>query len=103
MRRQTNASILELKPRSVDLSGAPNLIQLEIRTTKLTDQGVTSLNGLEKLQLLRLVVCDITDAGLRNLADLPALEILDLRYTSVRDSRNWADSNGSVRSSRTLN
>jgi hypothetical protein len=69
--------------RSVELSGAPNLIQLEIRTTKLTDQGIASLHGLKRLQLLRLVVCDITDTGLQNLADLPALEILDLRYTSV--------------------
>jgi internalin A len=62
------------------------LTDLDLRGTKVTDEGLKSLAALTKLQTLHLNdLTGVTDKGLGHLGGLKALTRLDLRGTKVTD------------------
>lgn len=85
--------------RTIEFSGAPivndtmlgllrdmsQLRALDLRKTKVMDEGLKKLGGLKKLRFLALDDTHITDDGLKTLADFPALFELWLNRTRVTD------------------
>jgi hypothetical protein len=67
------------------LAGLKNLKTLGLIGTKVTDQGLRGIDGLESLQELYLSDTAITDAGLKKLAKLKTLRELLLGATAVTD------------------
>ncbi|CAI9299507.1 unnamed protein product [Lactuca saligna] len=71
----------DMKP----LSDLRNLEELQISSSKVTDNGVTFLKGLHKLALLNIERCPITAACLDSLSDLVALLFLNTStYTELK-------------------
>lgn len=92
------------------VSGAPTIVSLDVRETRITDcglvnlecltglrrldlsgtsigdTGLRSLRGLVQLRELYLDDTETTDVGLRNLSGLNCLELLRLDRTSVSDA-----------------
>ena len=68
------------------INDLPHLTRLYLQQTQITDEGLTSLEGLEFLEYLNLFGTSVGDAGVDHLADLPALRSLYLWQTSVTDS-----------------
>ena len=68
------------------LSGMTQLTKLRLCSTKITDAGLRNLSGLTELRELWLINTKITDAGLKNLKSLCALEELALDDTLVTDA-----------------
>nr|KAJ0190242.1 hypothetical protein LSAT_V11C800400850 [Lactuca sativa] len=71
----------DMKP----LSGLRNLKELQISSSKVTDNGVTFLKGLHKLALLNMERCPITATCLDSLSDLVALLFLNLSRSNITD------------------
>ncbi|MBP9898959.1 MAG: hypothetical protein KBF28_11340, partial [Gemmatimonadales bacterium] len=61
----------------------PHLTRLKLTGTRVTDAGVTRLDGLAYLEYLNLVDTDVSDAGLRALERLPRLRTIHLWGTRV--------------------
>nr|GEU63249.1 hypothetical protein [Tanacetum cinerariifolium] len=87
---------VDMKP----LSELTNLKELKISCSKVTDHGVTFLNGLRKLALLNMERCLITSACLDSLSDLhkamiflisslllelKSLKILNMGFNDISD------------------
>jgi hypothetical protein len=68
------------------LKEIPEVGNLNLSRTKVTDAGLVYLKGLEKLKKLRLNFTRITDAGLVHLAGLSNLKQLGLQRTRVTDA-----------------
>ena len=66
------------------LSG--QLEEINLARTKVTDEGLGTLSGMNKLKRLHLENTEITDAGLEHLASLQSLEYLNLYGTKVTDA-----------------
>ena len=68
------------------LEGRHNIRCLALNGTKVTDQGIKHLRGMN-LQLLDLSATKITNAGLANLGELdfPSLKELSLDHTAITD------------------
>ena len=64
----------------------PNLKSLNLDNTKVTDEGVKSVSGMEDLTWLHLGKTAITDASVD-----PLLRLKNLRYLSVRQSKMTSD------------
>ena len=64
----------------------PNLRELSLGMTAITDAGLKHISGLKKLTILGLVGTKITDRGLRELKGLQNLEILRLGNTAIGDN-----------------
>lgn len=62
---------------------APELVSLDLSDTGVTDTGLSSLDGADKLRMLRLSNTAVSDAGLESIAGLVGLESLNLYGTSV--------------------
>ena len=75
----TNVTDAELE----HLRGLPHLQRLYLDGTRVTDAGLKHLNGLTQLRELNLGSTQITDVGLEYLKGLIQLEQLDLRVTHV--------------------
>jgi hypothetical protein len=58
---------------------------VDLKRTRITDDGLQHLTGLTSLQELYLENTRITDDGLKHLSDLTGLEILHLSGTHVSD------------------
>jgi hypothetical protein len=58
---------------------------LDLNGTRITNDGLAQLRGLERLAVLRFAGTKISDAGLRHLVALPALTALDLSDTEITD------------------
>ncbi len=72
--------------------GLPQLRELDLGNTKVTDAGLEHLKGLWQLQELRLSGTEVTDAGLEHLKGLRQLRTLDLTSTKVKgplDPAEW--------------
>jgi DNA-binding beta-propeller fold protein YncE len=67
------------------LVGLPNLESLTLTQTNIGDEGLVHLEGLKTLKSLSLHMSLVSDAGMRSLAHLENLEQLDLENTSVGD------------------
>ena len=61
----------------------PELVELTLGNTKVTDAGLTHLTQLSKLRVLRLSRTAITDAGMNALAKCETLERLDVSQTNI--------------------
>jgi hypothetical protein len=67
------------------LLDAPTLQQLDLKGTRLTDQGVISLARLPHLRGIYLNHTAVGDAGIGALSHCPKLSLLGLRETRVTD------------------
>ena len=67
------------------LSGLKKLDWLSLRDTKVTDHGLRHLSGLKNLRFLILDGTDLSGAGLIHLANLPSLDNLHLNGSSIDD------------------
>ena len=62
----------------------PSLLHLDLRWSKVTDQGLTQLKELPFLRTLYLGDCaGITDEGAAILATMPGLESLNISQTKI--------------------
>jgi hypothetical protein len=68
------------------LRAFPRLTTLQFKSTKITDAGLTHLEGLPQLRTLALENATVTDAGLARLKGLIDLEDLNLKGTKVTDA-----------------
>lgn len=60
------------------VSGYPNVEQIQLSNTTITDEDLKLLNGLQKLQGIGLNNTDITINGLMQLKDLPNLTLIQV-------------------------
>lgn len=60
----------------------PNLVELTLSETKITDVGLVSLTKLTKLRKIRISKTAITDAAAEVLAQIPTLEDIDVSQTN---------------------
>ncbi len=67
------------------ISTAPNLTQLKLWDTELTDEGAEAISAARKLEVLHARGDRLTDAGLRSLAKLSELRELHLGDTDCTD------------------
>lgn len=65
---------------------APNVTEVDLSRTKVTDEGLKHIGKLARLTHLNLNRTGITDAGIKHLANLPALEWVNLYGTGVTDA-----------------
>jgi hypothetical protein len=68
------------------LEGLTRLATLQLQHTAMTDAGVASFKGLTELNILELDYTNLTDSGLAQLKALSKLGILTLRGTKVTDA-----------------
>jgi internalin A len=68
------------------LAGLPELRELNLARTGVTDEGLKVLADFPKLQVLNLAYTGVTDAGLKELAKLKGLQTLDLSGGMVTDA-----------------
>jgi len=64
---------------------APNIVELNLAKTKITDEGMKVVGALARLNRLNLNNTQISDSSLANLASLTELEWLNLYGTSISD------------------
>jgi len=67
----------------------PELVELTLGGTKVTDKGLVHLTQLPRLRVLRLSRTAITDAGMSILAKCETLESVDVSQTKIGDSGVW--------------
>ena len=65
------------------VEGLSNLRKLHLENTKITDEGLAHLKGLTNLEYLNLYNTQVSDAGLKNLEGLKNLKSLYLWQTKV--------------------
>jgi hypothetical protein len=63
----------------------PELVELTLGGTKITDAGLIHLLQLKKLRKIRLSKTAITDSGMRELAKCETLEDVDVSQTKIGD------------------
>ena len=62
-----------------------NVVELNLRDTKITSAGLVHLKGLAKLTRLHLERTNVGDEGIANLTKLTSLEYLNLYGTKITD------------------
>ena len=67
----------------------PELVELTLGGTKITDAGLVHLLQLKKLRKVRLAKTEITDGGMNVLAKCEYLEDVDLSQTKIGDFGVW--------------
>jgi hypothetical protein len=65
------------------VEGLTNLRKLHLENTKIGDEGLTHLKNLSNLEYLNLYATQVTDSGLKNLEGLKKLKSLYLWQTKV--------------------
>jgi hypothetical protein len=65
---------------------APNVVELNLARTNVTDEGLKSVGAFARLTKLNLNNTKITDAGLESLVGLTSLDWLNLYGTAVSDA-----------------
>ena len=68
-----------------DVAKLGNVVELNLRDTKITSAGLVHLKGLAKLTRLHLERTNVGDEGIANLTELTALEYLNLYGTKITD------------------
>jgi len=63
----------------------PELVELTLGNTKITDAGLVHLKELKKLRKIRISKTAITDAGMSHLAKCETLEDIDVSQTKIGD------------------
>jgi Leucine-rich repeat (LRR) protein len=64
----------------------PELVELTLGNTKITDAGLAHLRELKKLRKIRISKTAITDAGMSGLAKCETLEDVDVSQTKIGDN-----------------
>lgn len=72
------------------VAAMPNLAVLQLRGTRITNEGLKELVALKKLCNLDLSNTEVTDEGLRHLKDVPALRWLFLQESKVSEAASAA-------------
>ncbi len=67
----------------------PDLVELRVGRTRVTDAGLRHLSGMKHLQALGLLNDNVTDDGLLVLSGLPELNDLYLSGTKITDRGLW--------------
>ncbi|MCL2744147.1 MAG: hypothetical protein FWE67_09870 [Planctomycetaceae bacterium] len=67
----------------------PELLELTLSNTKITDAGLIHLTQLPKLKKIRLSKTAITDAGMNSLSKCEYLEDIDLSQTKIGNLGVW--------------
>lgn len=65
---------------------APNVVEVDLSRTKVTDDGLEHIGKLGRLTHLNLNRTAVTDAGVKHLGELRGLEWLNLYGTEVSDA-----------------
>lgn len=65
---------------------APNVVEVDLSRTKVTDEGLKHIGKLARLTHLNLSRTQITDKGIAHLSGLRSLEYLNLYGTGVSDA-----------------
>ena len=65
---------------------APNVVEVDLSRTKVTDDGLKHIGKLARLTHLNLSRTQITDKGIEHLSGLRSLEYLNLFGTAVSDA-----------------
>lgn len=65
---------------------APNIVELDLSRTKLTNEGLKHVGKLGRLTHLNLSRTGIDDSGIKALSDLKSLEWLNLYGTKITDA-----------------
>lgn len=65
------------------LDAFPELVELDLRLTKVTDEGIPHVARLKKLRFLNLFRTPLTDRGLQQLSGLTELETLLIGGTKI--------------------
>ena len=68
-----------------DVAKLGNVVELNLRDTKITSAGLVHLKGLAKLKRLHLERTNVGDEGIQNLTKLTTLEYLNLYGTKITD------------------
>ena len=68
-----------------DVAKLGNVVELNLRDTKITSAGLVHLKGLAKLKRLHLERTNVGDEGIVNLTKLTTLEYLNLYGTKITD------------------
>ena len=68
-----------------DVARLGNVVELNLRDTKITSAGLVYLKGLAKLTRLHLERTNVGDEGIANLTKLTTLEYLNLYGTKITD------------------
>lgn len=68
------------------LKHLPKITDIELRRSKVTDQGLSGLRFWREPRLLDLGSTDITDKGLQHLKGLRGLKILDIPNTRITEA-----------------
>ena len=68
-----------------DVARLGNVVELNLRDTKITNAGLVHLKGLAKLTRLHLERTNVGDEGIANLTKLTTLEYLNLYGTKITD------------------
>ena len=68
-----------------DVARLGNVVELNLRDTKITSAGLVHLKGLAKLTRLHLERTNVSDEGIANLTKLTTLEYLNLYGTKITD------------------
>ena len=68
-----------------DVARLGNVVELNLRDTKITSAGLGHLKGLAKLTRLHLERTNVGDEGIANLTKLTTLEYLNLYGTKITD------------------
>ena len=68
-----------------DVARLGNVVELNLRDTKITSAGLVHLKGLAKLKRLHLERTNVSDEGVANLTKLTTLEYLNLYGTKITD------------------
>ena len=75
----------------------PVISRLHLENTKVSDNGLSQLKGLQKLIYLNLVGTKVTAKGLSKLKDIPSLKNVYIYQTGDRDSVALKALHGKVR------
>jgi internalin A len=62
-----------------------DIVEVKLVYSKIDDEALADLSGLQQLHELDLYGVRLTDSGLKNLRDLPSLVNLNLRITRITD------------------
>ena len=68
-----------------DVARLGNVVELNLRDTKISSAGLVHLKGLAKLKRLHLERTNVGDEGIANLTKLTTLEYLNLYGTKITD------------------
>ena len=64
----------------------PVLVELDLSSTRITNQGVTALVGFDRLKRVSLKDTEVSDPSARILSSLPSLEIANFFETRLGDA-----------------